>query len=68
MDILFAAELVIIEIDGWQVHGTREAFESDRRRRNELELAGYRVLDFTWRHLVDDPAWVIDCVRRATGR
>ena len=49
------------------MHGTRESFENDRRRRNELELAGYTVLNFTWRQLVDDPDWVIDCVLRGLG-
>ena len=68
VDILFVAERVILEIDGWETHGTRIAFEADRRRRNELELAGYRVLNFTWRQLVDDPAWVIQCVHDAIGR
>lgn len=64
VDVLFAQAMLVLEIDGWEIHRTREAFENDRRRRNELELAGYRVLNFTWRHLVDDPQWVIDCVLR----
>jgi very-short-patch-repair endonuclease len=67
VDVLFEAAMLVLEIDGWEVHGTRESFEADRRRRNELELAGYTVLNFTWRQLVDDPAWVIDCVLRGLG-
>jgi len=31
-------------------------------------LAGYRVLNLTWRQLVDDPDWVLDCVRTALRR
>jgi hypothetical protein len=53
------------EIDGWETHGTRLAFEEDRRRRNRLVLAGYTVLNFTYRQLVDEPEWVIACIRRA---
>lgn len=59
VDVLFRAERVILEIDGWETHGTREAFERDRRRRNHLVLEGYRVLNFTWRQLVDSPEWVL---------
>ena len=68
VDILFPARRLVIEIDGWRVHGDRGAFESDRRRRNELVLAGYTVLNFTWRQLVDDPEWVITVVRTALVR
>ena len=53
-------------LDGWETHGTRLAFEEDRRRRNYLVLAGYAVLNFTYRQLVEEPQWVIDCIRHAT--
>ncbi len=64
VDVLFAAAMLVIEVDGWEIHRSRDAFEHDRRRRNELELAGYRVLNFTWRHIVEQPGWVIECVLR----
>lgn len=66
-DVLFRRERLIVEFDGWEFHSDRASFENDRRRRNELVLAGYRVLNFTWWQLVDDPDWVIDCIRRALG-
>ena len=59
VDVLFAAQRLVLEVDGWEVHGTRLAFESDRRRRNEIVLAGYRVLNFTARQIRDDPEWVV---------
>lgn len=68
LDLLFHRERVALEIDGWQTHGTRTAFEDDRRRRNELVLRDYLVLNFTWWQLVDDPSWVLDSVRRALRR
>lgn len=64
-DLLFARQRVIVEFDGWEYHHDREAFDADRRRRNELVLAGYVVLNFTWRQVEDDPEWVISCIRRA---
>lgn len=66
-DILFERDRLILEVDGFQTHGGRSAFEADRRRRNVLVLAGYVVLNFTWRQLLDEPTWVIECVRRALG-
>ncbi|CAA9375006.1 MAG: hypothetical protein AVDCRST_MAG75-448 [uncultured Propionibacteriaceae bacterium] len=64
-DVLFERCRLVLEIDGWETHGTRQAFEYDRVRRNELVLAGYVVLNFTWRQLADDPTWVIACIRQA---
>ncbi|WP_210414856.1 endonuclease domain-containing protein [Microlunatus elymi] len=68
VDILFRRERVIVEFDGYAYHSDRAAFERDRARRNELVLAGYTVLNFTWAQLCDRPEWVINCIRRALGR
>jgi predicted transcriptional regulator of viral defense system len=35
------------EWDGWEDHGLRRAFSYDRGRRNDLELAGWLMLQFT---------------------
>lgn len=67
-DVLFRGERLIAEADGWTYHSDPAAFENDRRRRNELELLGYRVLNFTWRQIVQDPEWVQDCICRALQR
>jgi very-short-patch-repair endonuclease len=68
VDVLFKQAKLVVEFDGWEFHGDREAFENDRRRRNELVLAGYVVLNFTWRQLTEDPDWVIGCIRAALIR
>ena len=39
---------LIVETDGWQGHGHREAFEDDRARDALLHAHGYTVLRFTW--------------------
>jgi very-short-patch-repair endonuclease len=66
-DTLFQRQRLIAEFDGREFHTDAAAFENDRYRRNELVLAGYCVLNFTWHQLIDDPDWVISCVRRALG-
>jgi hypothetical protein len=58
VDFLWRAERLVVETDGWAFHRSRAAFERDRRRDQVLELAGYRVLRFTWRQVARDPARV----------
>ncbi|SDD97673.1 DUF559 domain-containing protein [Auraticoccus monumenti] len=64
-DIVFARERVVLEVDGFEFHSTREAFELDRRRQNDLQLDGWLVLRVTWLMLEDEPEVVLDWVRRA---
>jgi hypothetical protein len=46
-DYHWPAQRVIVETDGWETHGTRAAFRSDRAKDAALTAAGYRVLRFT---------------------
>jgi hypothetical protein len=39
---------LIVELDGWETHRTRAAFEQDRARDAALTAAGWRVVRFTW--------------------
>jgi very-short-patch-repair endonuclease len=55
VDAFWPAQLLIVEIDGWQYHRTRRRFESDRRKDAALTVAGYRVIRITWRRLRDEP-------------
>jgi hypothetical protein len=48
-DFLWPSRRLVVETDGWETHGTREAFEADRAKDAALTAAGYRVLRFTWR-------------------
>jgi very-short-patch-repair endonuclease len=45
----------IIELDGWQGHGTRSAFRDDRARDRRLRVAGYAVTRLAWSQLDDEP-------------
>ena len=48
VDLAYPAHRVAIELDSARWHDNREAFVDDRRRRNEITLAGWDVLNFTW--------------------
>ena len=50
VDILFAKERLVLEVDGRKYHGD-DRFQDDRRRDNRLVSAGYCVLHFTWADL-----------------
>ncbi len=67
VDFLWRDESLIVEIDGFAFHSDRSTFESDRVRDAELQLAGFRVLRFTWRMLVDQPQAVVARLARALG-
>ncbi|HEY5941431.1 MAG TPA: type IV toxin-antitoxin system AbiEi family antitoxin domain-containing protein [Solirubrobacterales bacterium] len=45
----------IVELDGWQGHGTMTAFREDRARDRRLAAAGYSVTRLTWNQLDDEP-------------
>jgi very-short-patch-repair endonuclease len=45
----------IVELDGWEGHGTRSAFRDDRARDRILRVAGYSVTRITWAQLDDEP-------------
>jgi hypothetical protein len=47
VDALWPRERVIVELDGFEFHGHRAAFERDRTRDAALQAAGYRVLRLT---------------------
>lgn len=66
-DILFEAERLILEFDGYEFHSSRAAFEADRIRMNHLHLAGYLVLRYTWDRLAD-PSALIREVRQMRTR
>lgn len=56
-DMLHRRALVAVELDGDRYHATRAARDADRERRTDLTAAGYAVLGFGWRDVVDRPGW-----------
>jgi hypothetical protein len=46
----------IVELDGWESHGTRSAFRADRERDRRLRVAGYGLTRISWGQLDDEPA------------
>jgi very-short-patch-repair endonuclease len=65
LDWSYPEWFVAFELDGYGVHlRSVEAFEHDRFRRNELEIAGWTILNFTSRQVTRRPKVVVEQVRR----
>jgi very-short-patch-repair endonuclease len=47
IDLAYPDVELAIEVDGWDVHRTRTAFDHDRARANDLVAAGWTLLRFT---------------------
>jgi very-short-patch-repair endonuclease len=55
---------LIVELDGWQGHSTRSAFQDDRARDRSLHAAGFSVIHITWSQLDVEPEAVASDLRR----
>lgn len=65
IDLAYPEAQLAIECDGYEHHGTREAFESDRLRTTRLAALGWRVFQVTSRQLDQRPAKVVQLVKEA---
>ncbi|MDQ2678399.1 MAG: DUF559 domain-containing protein [Actinomycetota bacterium] len=68
LDMAYPELRIAIEADGFAVHGGRRAFEDDHERRTALTVAGWQVLEFTWRQVCSRPDWVVQQIRDALDR
>jgi very-short-patch-repair endonuclease len=55
VDCLWPGTTQIVELDGWQGHGTKAAFVADRARDRRLRVSGYSVTRISWSQLDDEP-------------
>ena len=67
VDFLWRAQRLIVETDGREYHETPVAFHRDRERDERLTVLGYRVVRFTYRRLVHQPAAVAATLRALLG-
>ncbi len=68
VDFLWRDERMAVELDGFEFHGTRAAFERDRARDHDLQMEGIQVVRLTWRRLRDDGAEVAERLGEALRR
>jgi very-short-patch-repair endonuclease len=51
VDALWRDHKVIVELDGYEAHGTKSQFQEDRARDRAATSAGFAVLRYTWSDL-----------------
>jgi hypothetical protein len=66
-DFYWPTHRLVVETDGWETHGTRAAFQTDRRRDAALVAAGWRVMRFTYDDVAYDGATVVRRLRGAVA-
>jgi hypothetical protein len=54
VDAYWPEHRLVLEIDSWQFHGTRRAFETDRRRDQDHLAAGDRTLRVTYAQIMEE--------------
>jgi hypothetical protein len=55
VDAYFPEEGVIVELDGWGFHRSRDSFERDRNRDADMLAAGLVTVRITWERLAQRP-------------
>ncbi|MGH9154786.1 MAG: DUF559 domain-containing protein [Acidimicrobiales bacterium] len=65
LDFAWPEARVAVELDGYAHHSSVDAFRHDRQRQNDLVLAGWTLLRFTWDDVRSRPAGVAAAVRTA---
>jgi hypothetical protein len=68
IDAYWEAERFAVEVDGWEAHGTREAFEADPLRQENLKLAGIDSIRITARRIEREPRAVEQRLRMLLAR
>jgi very-short-patch-repair endonuclease len=55
VDAYWPEQGLVLEFDGWQAHGHRNAFDGDRKRDQVMLANGQRAMRVTDRHLIHEP-------------
>lgn len=65
VDLAYPDSRLVIEGDSRRWHTLMNSFDADRRRDNAAQLAGWRVLRFTWLEITKEPSRVVTVIRTA---
>jgi hypothetical protein len=64
-DFYWPTYRLVVETDGWETHGTRSAFQRDRRKDAALVASGWPVMRFTYEDVTREGAMVVERLRAA---
>ena len=63
-DLVDTERRLVVEAESFEFHGRRAALRRDCERYTALTLLGWTVLRFAWEHVMFEPAYVAECLRR----
>jgi very-short-patch-repair endonuclease/predicted transcriptional regulator of viral defense system len=64
VDAYWPSHRLVVEMDSWEYHHHRAAFERDRKRDAAMQAAGYRVIRLTYGRMEAEPGEVASELRR----
>jgi very-short-patch-repair endonuclease len=67
-DAVWHADRLAVELDGWETHKTRHAFQHDRTKGNAIQAPGYGLLRFTHGDVMRRPSEVAADVAKQLSR
>ncbi len=68
VDFAWEEHGLVVETDGFAFHADRARYAADRKRGNALQLAGWRVLRYTWEDVQHQPHVVLAELSEALAR
>jgi len=68
VDAFFPEHRLIVELDSWGFHSSRESFRSDRERDAEMLALGFRTVRITWERLIEAPEREAERLRAILAR
>ncbi|WP_068398492.1 DUF559 domain-containing protein [Kribbia dieselivorans] len=67
-DVGLPQQRLALEADSFEFHGNRKQLVADCWRYNELVVAGWTVLRFSWEHVMKHQKWVVATISSAVTR
>jgi len=68
IDLAYPEHKLAVELDGWEFHKARTAFDGDRARANLLIASGWTLVRFTSRSSTAEVVGCVQAVLRQSGR
>ncbi len=68
LDFAWPSARLAVEVDGRAYHSDAASFERDRDRRMALHVAGWTVVEVTWKGITENEATVIDNIQMLLGQ
>jgi very-short-patch-repair endonuclease len=65
VDFLFPRRNLVVEVSGRLGHSSDRDRQRDARRRNELQMEGFSILEFTTADIIDDAGHVVRTLEKA---